>query len=525
MNIMTELALPIYSNTIKAGDLENVKSEPKTEREKNEKNVDLLQVKHIISTLSLTTAKVGEFLVIMRSEFDVSLSGEPYIGLMMLLDMKSGKFVSRVWNQTVATGSVLGKNNLMEACKYLFNRGRPCVGYPITGVAFPRRHSSTCSQFLDADVGSVSSACEQCIRESKDHSASDLSIKADKDDPISPDHSVDSVIADDGDLFHPEASSDYIGMEDFTKEYIVQSDDVSDFPMESENLEGQKEPKISYKEEQRTNAGIVKDTKIHRCPTCGKMFKSKQNLKEHETGHKGDRPYSCPNCGKSFKTTRILKSHMKTHMREKGLGEGDSKVQLYYDCDLCGKSLTTRQSLSAHKKICLRKQNMSEGEPITSLYHYCDKCGVKCSSQSTLYTHVKTMHMEGPFPCPHCGLEFAKWYLLKVHRAKEHKPRLQCDLCDYNVDGDQYSSLKKHRRKHFDPTFKCCYCGKMLKTEKNLESHERSHRGEKPFSCSVCDSSFAGANYLDQHMRGVHGIAPRGGKTGWHRKEKQKKLS
>ena len=104
-NVMTELALPTYSNTIKAEDTENIKSEPKTEREKN---VDLLQVKHITSTLSLTTAKVGEFLVIMRSEFDVSLSGEPYIGLMMLLDLKSGKFVSRVWNQTVATGSMLG---------------------------------------------------------------------------------------------------------------------------------------------------------------------------------------------------------------------------------------------------------------------------------------------------------------------------------------------------------------------------------------------------------------------------------
>ena len=60
---MTELALPTYSNTIQAEDSENVKSEPKTERGEN---INLLQVKHIISTLSLTTAKVEDFLVIMN---------------------------------------------------------------------------------------------------------------------------------------------------------------------------------------------------------------------------------------------------------------------------------------------------------------------------------------------------------------------------------------------------------------------------------------------------------------------------
>ena len=115
----------------------------------------------------------------MRSEFDLNLCGEPYIGLMLLLDLKSGKYISRVWNQTVATGTVLPGNELMEACKNLFCRGRPCVGYAVAETVFPRKHSSTCSQVLGTDVGADVTTCRECSKQSTDHSISDVLIKED----------------------------------------------------------------------------------------------------------------------------------------------------------------------------------------------------------------------------------------------------------------------------------------------------------------------------------------------------------
>ena len=76
--------------------------------------------KKVISALSLTSVRMGNFLVVLKSDFDLNMSGEPYIALMLLLDLRSGKYMSRVWNQTVSTGYALGEDKLMEACKSLF---------------------------------------------------------------------------------------------------------------------------------------------------------------------------------------------------------------------------------------------------------------------------------------------------------------------------------------------------------------------------------------------------------------------
>ena len=51
--------------------------------------------------LSLTSVTFGKYLVLIKSDFVIN---QPYLDLMLLLDVDSGKFLTRVRNQNVTRG-------------------------------------------------------------------------------------------------------------------------------------------------------------------------------------------------------------------------------------------------------------------------------------------------------------------------------------------------------------------------------------------------------------------------------------
>ncbi|XP_050300638.1 B-cell lymphoma/leukemia 11B isoform X2 [Anthonomus grandis grandis] len=54
-----------------------------------------------------------------------------------------------------------------------------------------------------------------------------------------------------------------------------------------------------------------------------------------------------------------------------------------------------------------------------------------------------------------------------------------------------------------DVVHSCEYCGKKFRYLNNLEVHRRSHTGELPYKCTVCDQAYAGSGKLKRHMK-VH---------------------
>ena len=89
------------------------------------------EAKRIIASQSLSSFNLGDFLVVTNSDFDLTISGEPHVALMLMYHLKSGKYMARIWNQTVAVGLALKGNELEEACQELFGQGTPCMGYPL----------------------------------------------------------------------------------------------------------------------------------------------------------------------------------------------------------------------------------------------------------------------------------------------------------------------------------------------------------------------------------------------------------
>lgn len=59
-----------------------------------------------------------------------------------------------------------------------------------------------------------------------------------------------------------------------------------------------------------------------RCPTCLKAFKDPGYFRKHLAAHQGGRPFRCSSCGEGFANTYGLKKHRLAHKAENLGGPG-----------------------------------------------------------------------------------------------------------------------------------------------------------------------------------------------------------
>ena len=105
------------------------------------------------------------------------LSEEPYSALLLLFNLHSGHFMSRVWNQTVARGRATALDQLVEACqRHFVDRGRPCTGFLwdeeekveqeclLSQTPVPRMVSKECQRFVGKEAGTDARSCQECLK-------------------------------------------------------------------------------------------------------------------------------------------------------------------------------------------------------------------------------------------------------------------------------------------------------------------------------------------------------------------------
>lgn len=122
------------------------------------------------------------------------------------------------------------------------------------------------------------------------------------------------------------------------------------------------------------------DLRLFKCLTCGKDFKQKSTLLQHERIHTDTRPYGCPECGKRFRQQSHLTQHLRIHANEKP-----------YSCAYCPRSFRQRAILNQHLRI------HSGEKPFT-----CHECGKHFRQKAILNQHVRT----------HQGEQHSYWPLL-----------------------------------------------------------------------------------------------------------------
>ena len=262
------------------------------------------------------------------------------------------------------------------------------------------------------------------------------------------------------------------------------------------------------------------------CRLCGKIYKTKQNLREHLRAQHPNinisaMMYKCELCNKSFFYEENLNSHLKCHdnfddfQDPIGVASTQNKIVDRTNkppkeiCAICGTTYKHKNDLKSHHRL-------NHPEEYISPLLQCDFCDMGFFQKRNLILHMKT-HNEfnfkdsgkTTFGCEECGKVYLSKERLGIHRRQKHsekwpKKLFKCELCGTSFVFEK--NLISHQTNHEEIKEHCCHlCAKNYINVANLREHyHRNHPGECPehlmFECNICSLKFDQKKLLTLHM-------------------------
>lgn len=152
------------------------------------------------------------------------------------------------------------------------------------------------------------------------------------------------------------------------------------------------------------------------CPICNKNLANDAKLVTHLVLRHTPKSFTCDHCGKVFRSKDNLRLHMSHHRKH-----------FYVECRACKRGYKSIQSLRYHLR-----QHFE--------HHQCETCGMVFEHKKLLHGHVAAKHNhELQVQCHFCTRLFARSDVRDAHEKEIHKngkvgSHFKCNECDEAFD-------------------------------------------------------------------------------------------
>ncbi|XP_018574205.1 zinc finger protein 585B-like [Anoplophora glabripennis] len=203
----------------------------------------------------------------------------------------------------------------------------------------------------------------------------------------------------------------------------------------------------------------------------------------------------CFHCNVGFKSKVLLKKHIsQTHVTRKRMLRKKNCL-----CEFCMKTYANQNALKRHLRICKRNSEVTQAGKAQNTKMELSK------RTNFINDNVSELDLKVPPTCSLCGTTFCNKYLLKRHLQNVHatEKKFKCDMCDRTFASSVY--LNAHKRYHAgDRSHICSFCGKGFITASDLYHHEKIHANKRAYRCEICPKAFNTSSDLHKHKICVH---------------------